>query len=124
MFRIFRGTQLGTSNEPAKILIAFARGTKQGHTGQISWFFRIATRQQQRNLRPNVRLDLQFPSREIKARCAINPIAIEQAHRRHFMLGTDFGKLFRNRSSFEKAEGGAGVEFDIQDSGQLSVNQS
>ena len=65
-------------------------------------------------------LTFSFLRGKIKTRRAINPIAIEQGHRRHLVLGADFGQFLGNRSSFKKAECGAGVKFDVH---RLSVTQ-
>ena len=63
-----------------------------------------------------MRFDLQLFHRQMKARRAIDAIAIEQRHRRHLVLCADLGQLLGNRSPFEKAESGTGVKFDVQSS--------
>ena len=41
---------------------------------------------------------------EMKARRAINSIAIEQSHRRHLQLESGGNQLFRHRSAFQKTK--------------------
>ena len=49
----------------------------------------------------------------MKPRRAVEPVSIEQRHRRAVEFSAYRYQLFRKRRAFEKAEGGSGVEFDV-----------
>src|SRR5882762_850159 len=51
-----------------------------------------------------MRLDATFLCGHMKSRRAINAVAIQQSHRRHFHLSAGADQLFRRRSTFEKTE--------------------
>src|ERR1700687_2479369 len=51
--------------------------------------------------------------RDVKARRSVEAVAVEQCHRRHLKFGAARHQHFRQRSTFEKTEGGAGMEFHI-----------
>src|ERR1700733_6487489 len=50
---------------------------------------------------------------DIKARCAIQPIAVGDCDRRHFQLCSSFYQRFWLRGPIEKTEGAGRVEFDV-----------
>ena len=49
---------------------------------------------------------------QVEAWGAVEAVAIEQGHGGHAQTGTGGDQVFGQRSAFEKAEGGAGVEFN------------
>ena len=65
------------------------------------------------DLRANVCFEVEFLHGQMKARRAIDAIAIEQGHCRHLMGGAHLRQFLGDRSSFEKAECRASVEFDV-----------
>ena len=66
-----------------------------------------------------------FLGSEVEARGAVEAIAVEQGHGRHAAGGANRDQVLGQSGAFEEAEGGAGVEFDVQVlSSQFSVLSS
>ena len=65
------------------------------------------------DFRSDMRANLRFLRREMKTYSAGNVVMIEQGHGGHLQLGRLRGQLFGQGSGFQKAEGGAGVKFNI-----------
>src|SRR5437868_10828023 len=57
--------------------------------------------------------NVELLSRQMKSRCSVNAIAVEQRHRLHAVVGTHSNEGFRQGSAFEKAEGRSGMEFYV-----------
>src|SRR5271157_185329 len=115
--RILRRAQLHARYQAAKVLVALARGAQQRNARKR--FVGIRARQQGSDLSPNVRLEVELLHCQMKARRAIYSIAIKQGHRRGLMSGAHLGQFLWDRSTFEKAERRAGVEFDVHGSFEL-----
>jgi hypothetical protein len=62
----------------------------------------------------DVSFEPDFIGREVKAWRAVDAIAVEQRHGRHVVVGTHANQFLGQGRAFEKAECGAGVEFDKQ----------
>jgi hypothetical protein len=62
-----------------------------------------------------MRLYLYFFRRHVKARRAINAIAIEQCYGGHLQFSASRNQAFRQGGAFEETESGARVEFDVQE---------
>src|SRR5690348_10838223 len=58
-------------------------------------------------------LQVEFLSCQMKPRCPVYTIAIEQRHRRHAVVRAHGHKSFGQGSAFEKAESRSGMEFYI-----------
>ena len=50
----------------------------------------------------------------MKARRAVDPVAIEERHGRIAEIGGTLDDRFRERGALQKAEGGGGVELDVR----------
>lgn len=61
----------------------------------------------------DVSLDLGFVRGEVKARGAIDAVGIEQRHGGHLEVLAYSDEFLGQGRAFEKAESGAGVEFDV-----------
>ena len=60
-----------------------------------------------------MRLDPRLFCGEMEARRAVHSISIKQRHRRHSEVRAHRDQFLRNRSPFEEAERGAGMEFGV-----------
>ena len=108
---IFGSTQLCAGDQPAEILIAFPRNAKQRKARDCQ--VTQGTAEQRTYLCADVCLNFCLLCRQMKTCRSINPIPVEQRHRRHLVVGTDPGQFLGNRSPFEEAESGTGMEFDV-----------
>src|SRR5271157_2551827 len=115
--RILRRAQLHSRYQAAKVLVALTRGAQQRNARKR--FFDVRARQQGSDLCSDMRLKVELLHGQMKARRAIYSIAIEQGHRRRLMSGAHLGQFLGDRSSFEKTERRAGVEFDVHGSFEL-----
>jgi hypothetical protein len=61
-----------------------------------------------------MRLDLGFFRCHVKARSAVNTIAIEQRHSRHLQFSAARNQALGQGRTFKKTECGAGMKFDVQ----------
>src|SRR5271166_1158123 len=66
------------------------------------------------DLRANVCFEAELVHGQMKARRAIDSIAIEQGHGWHLMGSANLRQFLGDGSSFEKTERRARVEFDVQ----------
>src|SRR5687768_6099707 len=88
-------TKLHQGNQTAEILVTSAVTYEDGNRADLIFGPWCADT----DLGADVRLD-SIPFRgEMKPRRAINPIAIEQRHRRHLQLNAGGNQLFRHRSA-------------------------
>src|SRR6266478_166567 len=62
-----------------------------------------------------MRLESRLFCREMKTRGAVYSISIEQCHPRHPQVRAHRDQFLRNRSPFEEAECGTGMEFDVHE---------
>src|SRR6516162_1027815 len=99
----FLSTQLHAGDEAAQVAIALACLRQQ----------RIAHAVNAGDFRADVRAEAGLLRRHVKARGAIDAVAVHQRHRRHAELGAGPDELLGNGSAFEKTEAGAGVELDV-----------
>ena len=102
----FFRTQFHARDQATEIVISLPHGDEQ----------RVAPSAHATDFRADVRLQARFFRREIKPRCAIQPIAVEQRHGWHAVGGACRNQRLGGRSAFEKAESGASMEFDIHQS--------
>ena len=107
-----RGAQLHARDEPAEVAVAFAGGRQQHVAGAVG----------AGDFRADVRAHPGFARRHVKARRAIDAVAVRQPHRRHAVAGAGGDQVFRKRSAFQKTESGAGVEFGVHEA--VSYQQS
>ena len=117
---ILRCSQLHTGHQPAEILVSLTRRAKQRHARRGRLDVIGIARQQGSDLCPNMGFELELLHRKMKTRCAIDTVAVEHGHGRHFVCLANLGELLGNRSSFEKAESRAGVKLDVHVLGRQS----
>ena len=108
-FTLF-GAQFHARDQAAEILVSRARFDEQ-------W---IAPSGRRCDLGADVGADGNLFCGEMEPRRAVDAVAIEQSHGAHAQFGAESGEFFGHGSAFEKAEGGAGVEFDVH---ALSVSR-
>jgi hypothetical protein len=75
----------------------------------------------QRNFTPNQRPEPSRPSRLMKPRRPINPVAIAKRQRRVAKAHSFGDKVFGLRSAFEKTESRGGMEFEVHEASQLDI---
>jgi hypothetical protein len=97
------GSQLHTGDEAAQVLVALTGFRQKG--------IRQAVRAS--DFRTDVGADAGFFRSHVKARRAIDPVAVEQRHGRHAQRRASADKFFRHGSAFKKAETATGVEFNV-----------
>ena len=97
------GAQLDAGDQPAEVLIAFARGRQQ----------RVRVAVGASDFRANMGANAGLFRRHVKARRAIDAVAVQKSHGGRARLRAGSGHLFRHRSAFEKAETGACVQFHV-----------
>ena len=102
----FCGAEFHSRNQAAKIFVALGGSDQQ----------RIAPAVHASDFRADMRANADFLRGQIKSWCAIEAIAIEQRHGRHAERGAGARQFFGRRSTFEKTESGAGMQFDIHQS--------
>ena len=61
-----------------------------------------------------MRLESNFIGSEVETRGAVDSIGVEQRHGRHFEMGAHADQFLRQGRTFEEAESGTGVKFDVQ----------
>ncbi len=99
----FRRAQFHARDQTAKILITGPRFCQQ----------RIAKAFNGGNFSPDVCANIIFPRSKMKARRAINPIAIQQPHRRKFKRHSPRHQIFRQGSPLQKTESRSRMKFDV-----------
>src|ERR1700733_2557202 len=95
--------QFHQRDRATQILVTFARFDQHRESPTF----------RRRNLRADVRTNPFLYRRVIKARRAINAVAIEYRHRAHPALGASLDHLLRNRRSFEKTERRPRMKFNV-----------
>ncbi len=99
----FRRAQFHARDQTAKILITSPRFGQQ----------RIAKAFNGSNFSPDMRANVIFPRSKMKARRAINSVAIQQPHSRKFQRRRPRHQIFRQRSPLQKTESRARMKFDV-----------
>ena len=100
--RVFRGAELCSRNQAAKILVT---GTALGEQ-------RVVAPIRAEHFGTGVTAQIVFLHRGKEPGGAVDAIAIEKRHGRNLQLGGDLRVLFRERRAAQKTEGGPGMQFD------------
>ena len=99
----FCGAEFHLCDETAEIFVAFGGSDEE----------RKAPAERAGDFGTDQRANADFLSGQIELWSAVESIAIEQRHGRHAEIGAGRCEVGGRRGTFEKAESGAGVEFDI-----------
>ena len=99
----FRRAQFHAGDQAAEVLVAFAGFGQQGIGASVG----------AGDFAADVGAHAGLLGGHVEARRAVDAVAVEQRHGGHVEAARSAGKLFRHAGAFEKAEGGAGVEFDV-----------
>ena len=110
----FPGAQFHARDQAAEVLIPRARLDQK----------RIPEALGRGDFGADVGANAGLPRRHVKARGAVDAVAVEERHRRHVQLRAQGGQLLRQRSALEKAEGGPGMEFDVHPFSVISFQLS
>ncbi len=98
-----RRAQFHAGDQPAKVPIAFAGSGQQWIGASVG----------AGNFAPDVCPYAGFFGRHMKSWRTVDAIAVQQRHSGHIQACACAGKLFRHAGAFQKAEGGARVQFDV-----------
>ena len=101
-FALF-SAQLHAGDQPAEVLIAFARGRQQ----------RVGVAVGAGDFRTDVGAEAGLFRRHVKTRGAVDAVAVHQRHGGRARLRAGSRHLFRHRSAFEKTETRACVQFHV-----------
>src|ERR1041384_325449 len=105
---VFWHTQFHEGDESTEILITGAVTDKDGNGAGAS-----CARLLNAYLGPDMRFDAIPFCSEMKSRCAINSIAVQQSHRRHLQLETGSNQLLRHRSALQKTKSRPRMQFNV-----------
>src|SRR5215218_7898615 len=96
---VFRYTQFHECDETAEVLVTSAVAHEDRDRAEA-----LIVGLLNAYLGADVCFDAVLLTAEVKSRCAINSVAVEQGHRRHFHGEAGRDQLFRDGRAFEKAE--------------------